>query len=473
MIMDLVLTLLCAQAVLGAIDTIWHHELKVALPRDPEARLELWIHAVRAMLYGALFYGLAWYQWGGAWVLLLIAIVAVEVVLTLWDFLVEDRTRVLPSSERVLHTVLAINGGAVFCLLALQLPSWWALPTGWIAADYGLWSIALTLDAGGVTAPGLRDAWAAWTLQRAAPEVRLNLGAARRLLISGGTGFTGSALVRQLLREGHDVTLVTRYPIAAAVKFAGRVPAVRAASGLSAEERFDAIVNLAGAPVVGPRWSRERRRILLASRLHATRDLLDFVHRARQRPDVWLQASAVGYYGTEVADADELSARGCGFAALLCGRWEALAARVDALGVRRVTLRLGLVFGRTGGALGPLLPSYRVGFGAVLGSGTQRVAWIHLEDLLRLLARALRDPSLRGTINAVAPAAPMQREFARVAAELIGRPLWLRLPARPLRVLLGEMADLFVAGPRIRALRLPAGFEFRYPLLRSALIDLV
>ena len=141
------LTLLIMQALMGAFDTIYHHELTVALPAQPSARIELKIHAVRSVLYGAIFFGLAWFVFGGWWMVLLWAVIATEVVLTLIDFLIEDHTRVLPQSERVLHTLLAIGGGAAFTVLALQTPAWWALPNGLAQADYGWQSWFLTLAA--------------------------------------------------------------------------------------------------------------------------------------------------------------------------------------------------------------------------------------------------------------------------------------------------------------------------------------
>ena len=475
-VMDLLLTLLIVQALLGAFDTIYHHELTAALPAHASARNELKVHALRSVLYGAIFAGLAWFVFGGWWIVLLWAAVIVEVVLTLIDFLIEDHTRVLPQSERVLHTLLAIGGGAAFTLLALQTPAWWQLPTELATADYGWKSWFLTLAACGVTLSGVRDALAAHKLSRIREGAPLDWGAAHlRFLIAGGTGFIGAALTRRLIAGGHEVTLVARNPLRAAMQFGGAARCVRAAATLSPAEQFDVVVNLAGAPVVGLPWTRARKRVLLESRLAPTEDLLRCAERAQARPRAWMQASATGYYGQTATNIDEtVNANVSDFASELCHRWEARAQACTALGVRYVALRFGLVMGRSGGSLPPLLLGLKLGAGVVIGSGRQFVSWIHIEDALGILAHAVRDTKIAGPINAVAPESVSYEEFINVAGAVAHRPVWLRIPENLLRKLLGEMAIMLVEGPcvlpgKLRTLH----HEFRYRTLRSALTDLI
>jgi len=474
--MDLLLTLLILQALMGAFDTIYHHELIAALPAQASARHELNIHALRSLLYGAIFAGLAWFTFGGWWVVALWMVVIVEVTLTLIDFLIEDHTRVLPESERVLHTLLAIGGGAAFTLLALQTPAWWQLPSMLTPVSYGWKSWFLTAAACGVTLYGIREALAARRLARLHTETPLDFGAAHvRFLMAGGTGFIGTALTRRLLAAGHDVTLVTRNPVRAALKFGGAVRCVQAADTLVREERFDVVINLAGAPVVGLRWTRARKRVLLESRLAPSDDLLRYVQRSTTRPRVWLQASAIGYYGQNATNIDEqVPAPITDFAAELCHRIEARASDCTALGMRYVALRFGLVMGRGGGSLPPLLLGLKLGAGTVLGSGRQFVSWIHIEDALGVIAHAVRNAKLEGPVNAVAPESVSYTEFMREAGAITHRPVWLRIPEQLLRKLLGEMAIMLVEGPcvlpgKLRTLNHP----YRYRTLRSALTNLV
>lgn len=472
---DLFLYLLIAQALIGAFDTLYHHEFKVALAQNINARSELGIHAIRSILYGVLFAGLAWFEWHGHFIWLLIAIVSIEIILTLWDFVIEDQTRLLPASERVTHTLLAINGGAAFVLLAITLPEWFTLPSQLQFVDYGWRSWFLLVAGVGVTISGIRDAFAAWTIQRLDLRLNLDLGNGhKRLLISGGTGFIGGALCHELLQAGHDITILSRKPVAAAMQYGGKVRAVKTVADLSDDENFDVVINLAGAPVVGPLWTKKRKAVLSESRFGTTRELLGFVRRASHKPSVWIQASAIGFYGTHSDQPlDEVDPAGQGFAAELCDRWEKLTVELESQAVRRVILRFGMVFGRSGGALPMQLLSFRFGAGAILGDGQQHLSWIHIEDLLRLIARCISDQSVQGKINAVAPDSPRYEQFAKLAGKLLHRPVFLRIPARLLRILLGEMASLFVDGPEIKPTRLKKmNFDFRFPDLRSALMDL-
>jgi uncharacterized protein (TIGR01777 family) len=297
----------------------------------------------------------------------------------------------------------------------------------------------------------------------------------QRVLVTGGTGFIGEAVVRQMLDAGHSLCVLSRNPQRASTRFEGRARCIDSLARLADDEAFDALINLAGAPVVGPRWSRRRQEALLASRVGVSEALLAWLRRAQHKPALWLQASAVGYYGVRDPEErlDERSAMGRGFMAELCARWEAAARPAVELGVRQVTMRLGVVFGPGGGALLPLLLPHRLALGGRLGSGRQVISWVHRDDVLQFIARALSDERLDGVYNLVAPGAVSQAEFAASAGKVLGRPVWLHLPAAPIRWLAGEMAELFVDGQRVLPQRLQeAGFSFRYPSLEPALRDL-
>jgi hypothetical protein len=193
------LYLLIAQGLMGAFDTLYHHEFTQDLPHSPRAQRELAIHALRAVLYGVLFGSVANLQFFGAWVFAIAILVLVEVGLTLWDFVVEDQSRKLPASERVLHTLLAINGGALFGLYAMQLLEWSHAPTGLAAANFGWQGRVLSVFAVGVAASGVRDGVAAYRMARSRPQENPFAGQRHQhVLVTGGTGFIGEALVTQV-----------------------------------------------------------------------------------------------------------------------------------------------------------------------------------------------------------------------------------------------------------------------------------
>ncbi|MBV4485976.1 TIGR01777 family oxidoreductase [Pseudomonas sp. SWRI153] len=299
-------------------------------------------------------------------------------------------------------------------------------------------------------------------------------GGYKRVLITGGTGFIGEALVNQLLDAGHSVSVLTRDPLSAANLFNGRVRCVHSLSELSHDDTFDVVINLAGAPVAGPRWTPKRQAQLLASRVGITEALMTWLKNAKHKPALWIQASAIGFYGVRDASEslDERASKGDGFMAELCARWEAAAQPATEFGVRQVVLRLGVVFG-PGGALLALLMPFRLGFGGCMGDGRQIMSWVHRDDVLQVIARAFNDDTLRCTYNMVAPETLSQAAFAEQAGKVLKRPVWLHIPAAPVRALAGEMAELFFDGQRVVPQRLTeAGCTFRYPTLDAALRDL-
>jgi len=323
-----------------------------------------------------------------------------------------------------------------------------------------------------LTLQALRDTPAARRHGRAAADFNPFLGLPfKRVLVTGGTGFIGEALVRALTDAGHAATVLARSPRQAATQFGGSVRIVSRLDALHADESFDAVINLAGAPVVGPPWSAARKAVLLGSRVGTTRALGDWCARCTQPPAVWVQASAIGYYGVHPAHEHltEQSPPDSSFMSTLCTEWEAAAQAARPAGTRQVTFRLGVVFG-PGGALPQLLRPYYFGFGGRLGDGQQAFSWVHRDDVLALFARALADPTMDGVYNATAPECPSQAEFARCAGRVLKRPVWFMVPAKPVRWLLGEMAQLFFDGQHVVPARLlEAGFQYRYPTLESAL----
>jgi uncharacterized protein (TIGR01777 family) len=476
----LALQLMALQGCLGAFDTLYHHELTEALPGRPSARRELSIHALRALIYSALFIGLAGWAFHGIWALVLLLVFVVEIVLTLWDFVVEDRTRLLPATERVTHTVLAMNGGAFVALLALNTPQWLAMPTALVWQPHGALSVFLAVCGVGVGLSGLRDAWAARTIGRlaardgAASAVHF-ADAERSFLVTGATGFIGQRLVRALLRDGHRVTVLTRQARQAAWMFDGRVECVTSMEQLPPSRRIDMIINLAGARILGWRWSAARRAVLRKSRVELTRKVVAWIAAAGHKPSLMLSASAIGYYGIQRRGDATVLTEDDGpqpmFMSDLCREWEQAAQGAEAYGVGVARMRFGLVLG-TQGALPMMLLPVKLGLGGPLGGGAQWLSWIHVDDLIGGIAHLCRSGA-GGAYNFTAPESLSQAEFSRVAAAVLHRPYGFPTPGWPMRLMLGEQSDLLLEGQRIAPARLTGdGFVFNYPRLGDALRSL-
>jgi len=307
----------------------------------------------------------------------------------------------------------------------------------------------------------------------------------QQVLVTGGTGFIGQRLVKALLAEGHGVTVLTRNPEQGAALFDGRVRCIPRMDALPASTRIDVIANLAGARILGWRWTGRRKQALLRSRVGTTRQLVDWIAGAEHKPRLLLSGSAIGYYGVQprgdAAVLDEASPAQDIFMSRLCQEWEAAAGEAGRHGVKVVCMRFGLVMGH-GGALPMMLLPIRLGLGGPLGDGRQWLSWIHVDDLLRAMAflwrrhagAAERDMDRDAlAYNVTAPEAVTQRQFSRTAAALFHRPSFLRTPAWAMHALLGEQGDLLLEGQRVAPARLEReGFVFRYPTVREALRDL-
>ncbi len=483
--MTIVFVLLTVQSLLGAFDNFWHHEREARLPQRTSARHELRLHAAREAIYGLLFASFAWLQWRGWWVLLPAGLLVAELFITIADFLEEDRSRKLPPLERALHTVLAVSYGL---LVGLAGPLFWQaaqLPGGVLVVTHGWWTPMFSVASVCVLAWSVRNALAVRTLGAtvhcndsippAQGAVLQGLGQ-QTVLVTGGTGFVGQALVQRLLREGRRVLVLSRDPLQARAALGEGVWVVDRLDDIPCETRIDAVVHLAGAGILGAPWTAARRRLLLQSRLQVMAQLQGLIARLTHKPEVLVCASAVGYYGVplDAAPLDESAPPQPGrFQSDLCRLVEAAASRSNALGVRVVCLRPGIVLGRGDGAFPALAFAARCGLGAVLGGGLQPMPWIHLDDAVGLVCHALAEPALRGPLNAVAPQAVSQGQFARCLSGAVGRPQWLRVPGWPLRLLLGEMSELLLCGQNVvPAQALRSGYRFRYASLASALAPL-
>jgi len=286
-----------------------------------------------------------------------------------------------------------------------------------------------------------------------------------RVLVTGGTGFVGKPACDALRAAGHTVTVVSRDP--------GRVPARAVgwdALG-SVMSETDVIVNLAGEPIAGGRWTAARKAAIRSSRIEATRALVDAAAAATPRPKVLVNASAIGYYGERGDEPlDETAAPGAGFLARVCIDWEAEARRAQALDLRVVLMRIGIVLAPDGGAVSAMLLPFRAGLGGPVGGGRQWMSWVHRDDVVGLLREAVANEEYAGPVNATAPNPVTNRDFTRALGRALHRPAVLPVPGIGLRLLMGEMATMLLSGQRVLphvAERL--GYAWRQPELPAAL----
>lgn len=483
--MNTIFLLLSIQAALGAFDNLWHHELEARLPQRTSARYELSLHAAREAIYGVVFFGLAWFEWRGAFAAVLAGLLLIEVGITLADFLEEDRTRRLPPFERLLHTVLTISYGLFLGLIGPVLWAWVQQPTAMVLAPHGWVSWLFTAYAIGVWAWSVRNTLAAIKLYRTTPPAQPSttvhthgLQPQPATLVTGATGFVGSALVADLVRSGQRVIVLTRDALQARASFGAGVCVVDTLDAIPPETAIDAVVNLAGARVLGMPWTAARRRALLSSRVDTTVALVALMRRLQKPPRVLVSASAVGFYGASpgasMEPLDETAPPRPGeFQSDLCAAIEHEARRAEALGVRVVRLRFGVVLGHGGGAYPMQALAARLGLSAVLGHGRQPAPWIHLADAVGMVRFAMAHTNLHGPVNAVAPDAVTQATFAKALAASFGRRTWLRMPGLPLRALLGEMTSLLLDGQNaVPNAALSNGYRFEHAWLSGALADL-
>ncbi len=290
-----------------------------------------------------------------------------------------------------------------------------------------------------------------------------------RVLVTGGTGFIGGALCRRLADAQYSLVVLSRNPARV------RPPAlgIAALDEVAGGAPFDAVINLAGEPIARGRWTSAQRSRIRDSRIAFTETLVDWVCRRQAQPSVWINASAVGFYGIAEVDDEVVEADGGddSFSSGLCRAWEQSVSRLAAHGVRICLLRLGVVLGADGGALDRMLPAFRLGLGGRLGSGRQWMPWIHRDDVLDIIERCLTDPTLAGPINCVAPEAVTNATFTRALGAALRRPTPAHMPAWMVRLLFGQMGEeLLLHGRRVVPQRLlAAGYPFRFPELAPAL----
>ena len=293
------------------------------------------------------------------------------------------------------------------------------------------------------------------------------------ILITGGTGFIGTELCALLSRQHHTLVIKTRHP----ERLKGAIRGISGLHQLDASERFDVVINLAGEPIADKRWSMAQQTRILDSRLNTTQELIDYFAVSEHKPSLFISGSAIGFYGigSRTESVDEQSPGDNSFSSRLCREWEACARQAEPMGIRTCLLRTGIVLGKNGGALGKMLVPFKLGLGGKIGAGSQWMPWIHLHDMVALIAYCITDESLSGPINATAPQPVTNADFTKALGHALHRPTLFTMPAMMIELLMGQMGEeLLLAGQRVLPVKIEqAGFQFRYQRLDQALAEIL
>jgi uncharacterized protein (TIGR01777 family) len=298
-----------------------------------------------------------------------------------------------------------------------------------------------------------------------------------KLVIAGATGFIGSKLTDRLWNQNHSLALLSRRPprevnVTKKEWFAWQPGASGAWE--AALDGADGVINLAGEPIAGKRWSPAQKEELRSSRIDATKSLVDAISMTKVKPKFLINASAVGYYGAHGDETvTEKTDPGQDFLSRLCVEWEQEAQKAEGLGVRVALVRTGIVLSKGEGALAKMVPPFKLFAGGPLGSGQQWMPWIHIEDEVALICFLVENDAARGAFNATAPNPVTMEAFSKALGDVLNRPSWVSLPPSVLALMVGEMADMLLNGQRAvpeAALRL--GFIFKYPEIGAALRSL-
>ncbi len=303
-----------------------------------------------------------------------------------------------------------------------------------------------------------------------------------KIVLTGATGFVGVKLVERLHALGDRIVVLARNPQKATRQFPqdtfpyveviGYTP-FELGDWAKAISGSDAVINLAGEPLAGVRWTDKRKQEIRNSRILTTKVLVAAIAKADLKPQVLISGSAIGYYGTSLDKSfDEYSYAGDDFLANVCKDWESAAEEVTSLGLRLVKLRTGIVLGM-GGAIAKMLPIFQVGGGGKIGSGKQWFSWIHRDDLVDLIIYALKNDQISGALNATAPKAVTNEDFTAAFAKAIKRPAFLPVPAAALILIFGEGATVLLDGQRVLPHKAEINkFTFKYPEINTALAQI-
>ena len=305
------------------------------------------------------------------------------------------------------------------------------------------------------------------------------------ILVTGATGVIGAELALRLIGRGEKVVLFVRSPDSASLKVPGAAGYVKWDSGMEGGEwrgfvnGAKAVIHLAGKPLLESRWNEVHKAECYDSRILGTRHIVSAIAESQEKPEVFISSSAVGYYGSfsscsDTSELTESSREGSDFLAKICFDWEKEALLADGYGVRLVLLRTGIVLSTRGGMLQKMITPFRFFVGGPIGSGSQCISWIHVDDEIACIIEALDNPAYRGAINLVSPQPVSMNEFAKTLGAVLGRPSLLPVPTFAVQLLLGEGGEYAAKGQRVKpAFLQKQGFTFAYTRLSDALEELI
>ena len=297
-----------------------------------------------------------------------------------------------------------------------------------------------------------------------------------KVMVTGATGFIGKELIKKLHEMGHEIAVLTRNPDSARFRIPVHCEIIawdpcKNHLPSTALKGVDAVINLAGENIADGRWSLERKRKLIQSRELSVRRLVNAMTYMDKKPKTFVSVSAIGFYGDR-GDVilNEADLKGNGFLSDVCKVWEEEILKAKEVGVRTVAYRLGMVLGHDGGALNKILPPFKLGLGGKLGSGSQWMSWIHINDLVNMLVHAIENSSIDGIYNAVSPNAVRNKEFTKTLGSILKRPTIFPVPKFVLKFGLGELSELLLGSQRVNAKKIiDTGFKFKYPHIGEAL----